>query len=449
MTKNDNIHKPAACKIYGKKINRLNIFMKTNKNIMLTSVDKGNTTICMNKKMYIRSGEQLLSDQAIYEVVKQTKTLLKSLQKKASQILNHWKKEGYLMPNQDPYLLTQTHTSIPTIYFPPKLHKIDSIDNLQPDSIIPVRPVTPNYNSYSNLIAKTLHYHLSPCIHKPKSYIKNSFDLINKIKGKKVPYDHKLISLDVKSLFTNVPLDLVIQSLDKRYNIINTNCKMPYNEIIDTIKFLYNNIYCTFNYVIYKQLQGTPMGSAISGLLADIVMDDLETECLKQLDYTPMIYLRYVDDIFLVIPQDKIEYTLNIFNKYHTKLQFTIEEELNKTINFLDVSIIKNEENIIITNWYQKKTFSGRILHFESNHPTHQKIAMVYNLTDRALILSDKTFHKNNLKLVRLILCANKYPMDFILKYINKRKNLLINCDFNTQNIQKAQLNVHRNRKPL
>ena len=36
--------------------------------------------------------------------------------------------------------------------------------------------------------------------------------------------------------------------------------------------------------------------------------------------------------------------------------------------------------------------------------------------------------------------------MAFIQKYINKRRNLLINCDFNTQNIQKAKLNVQKNK---
>ena len=189
---------------------------------------------------------------------------------------------------------------------------------------------------------------------------------------------------------------------------------------------IYNNTYFTFSNVIYKQLIGTPMGSAISSLLADIVMDDLETQCLKQLDYTPLFFFRYVDDIVLCIPNQKIDYTLDIFNKYHPKLQFTVELEENNRINFLDLTII-NKNNTITTNWYNKSTFSGRVLHYESCHPTHQKIAMVYNLTDRALILSDPTYHKDNIHIVENILLANKYPLPFLNKYFYKRWKLLKN----------------------
>ena len=115
--------------------------MKNNNNIIFTSVDKGNTTLCMGKRMYVRSAQVLLSNQEVYKVVKNTKTLLINLQKKFSDTLKAWKEQGYLKPGQDPYPLTLSHTSIPAIYFPPKLHKIDNIKNLQPDSIIPVRPV--------------------------------------------------------------------------------------------------------------------------------------------------------------------------------------------------------------------------------------------------------------------------------------------------------------------
>ena len=112
MTKNNNLHKLAACKIFGKKINKFNIFLKRNKNIMFTSVYKGNSTICMSNYMHIRSEDHILSNKEIYEVVTQTKTLLTSLQKKSSKCLNHWAKQRLLMPI---YLNTQIHTSIQTI----------------------------------------------------------------------------------------------------------------------------------------------------------------------------------------------------------------------------------------------------------------------------------------------------------------------------------------------
>ena len=64
----------------------------------------------------------------------------------------------------------------------------------------------------------------------------------------------------------------------------------------------------------------------------------------------------------------------------------------------MDTWLIRNENNVIVTNWYQKETFSGRVLHYASNHPFQQKIAMVYNLLDRATHLSNTKFHSQNLK---------------------------------------------------
>ena len=182
MTKNNNTHRAHSQKVFSTKVYACKSFLKQHKEIIFTPVDKGNTTLCMPKRMYIRSAEALLSQKKVYQVVKNTKTLLKKLQKNASNRINAWKDLGLLKTNQNPYELKQTHTSIPTIFFPPKHHKIISFSKINANSIIPVRPVLPNFNSHTTLIAKTLHFHLYPCINKPKSYIKNSFDLCHKIR---------------------------------------------------------------------------------------------------------------------------------------------------------------------------------------------------------------------------------------------------------------------------
>lgn len=106
------------------------------------------------------------------------------------------------------------------------------------------------------------------------------------------------------------------------------------------------------------------MGNPLSPLLADIVMEDLETECLKKLGFKPQCYYRYVDDTFLVIPAEKLDRVLKVFNKYHYRLQFTHEVECDNSMNFLDMTAIRNDTDHIITNWYRKKIYSGRYLNF-------------------------------------------------------------------------------------
>lgn len=170
------------------------------------------------------------------------------------------------------------------------------------------------------------------------------------------------------------------------------------------------------------------MGSPISPILADIVMDDLETACLNQLktelNITPLFYYRYVDDILLCIEKDRILDVLTVFNSYDNHLEFTYEREKNNVINFLDLTLIR-QQNHIITNWFRKDLFTTRTLNYFSNHTHHQKKNVVYNLIDRAIKLSDPQFHDANIILVRKILKDNDYERHFIDKHIKIRLNTI------------------------
>ena len=133
--------------------------------------------------------------------------------------------------------------------------------------------------------------------------------LIKKLKPVNILDNHVLISFDVKSLFTNVPLDLVKTSIRKRFKEIKTvHKKFLLRDILEAIDLIYNTLF-SCNGLFYKQIFGTPMGSPISPILADIVMADLDIKCLKKLNFVPLFYFRYVDDLLLCIPEDKIDYT--------------------------------------------------------------------------------------------------------------------------------------------
>lgn len=50
------------------------------------------------------------------------------------------------------------------------------------------------------------------------------------------------------------------------------------------------------------------------------------------------------------------------------RLQCTCEMENNNWLNFLDITIIR-ENDKLITNWYKTPTFSGRYINYYSSHP--------------------------------------------------------------------------------
>ena len=97
-------------------------------------------------------------------------------------------------------------------------------------------------------------------------------------------------------------------------------------DIIDLLTVTLNNMYFSFNGQVFRQKEVLPMGSNISGILAILFMDRLETIALSShLSISP--YRRYVDDIYLQTTgeemADQFHYTMN---NLHPKLKFEIEK---------------------------------------------------------------------------------------------------------------------------
>ena len=322
------------------------------------------------------------------------------------------------------------------IYGLPKIHK----------SNIPLRPVVPTIGTPTYFLAKQVSRILNNVIKKPPSYIKNSFELIQKISNLNIPDGYILISLDATSLFTNIPTDLIEKSIDRRCCSLLQNTRVTIDDWHEVIEFLSNNTYFQFNGKYYHQKFGTPMGSPVSSIFSDMTMSDLKQECLSMLSFQSLFYVRYVDDVATCIPEDKVQEMLDVFNSYHPRIQFTHELETNRALNFLELSLIRHG-NQLITNWYKKPTSSGKILNFHSNHLDSHKVGMVYNLVDKAIKLSHNDFHSENLKIVKQILTNNDYPEKFIKYYMKKRIHHLKynnNNSHNSNDILNTNSNYYR-----
>lgn len=72
----------------------------------------------------------------------------------------------------------------------------------------PLRVIVSSKNSPLYVLAKFLHDIMYSSIPKTQSKINNSFDLVDKLREIQLEKNYKLISLDVVSLLTNIPLDL-------------------------------------------------------------------------------------------------------------------------------------------------------------------------------------------------------------------------------------------------
>ena len=100
---------------------------------------------------------------------------------------------------------------------------------------------------------------------------------------------------------------------------------------------------------------------------------ELEEEILREVELKPYFWWRYIDDIFLIWEHggEKLKEFIDVLNKKHPTIKFTAEWSKTQ-INFLDVTV-SLENGKIKTDLYVKPSDTHQYLHSSSCHPYHCK----------------------------------------------------------------------------
>ena len=125
-------------------------------------------------------------------------------------------------------------------------------------------------------------------------------------------------------------------------------------------------------------MDGVPMDSPLTPVLANIVMGFHESKWLNEYNLNKLeFYLRYVDDILTAFDkeQDSVNF-LNFLNNRDPNIKFTIEKQINHSIDFLDVFISGiNNQNLTLQTYY-KSTYTGLLSNFKSFTSFSYKISL-------------------------------------------------------------------------
>ena len=157
------------------------------------------------------------------------------------------------------------------------------------------------------------------------------------------------------------------------------------SEFKDLLSLATKEPYFIFNNMLYKQIDGVAMGSPLGPSLANAFLTHHEQDWLDSspLEYRPLYYRRNVDDIFVLFKSsDHLKRFQSYLNSCHVSMSFTIETEQKNKLSFLDVNVIREQGEFIISV-YRKPTFSGVYTHFDSFLPDTNKIGMIYTLANR------------------------------------------------------------------
>nr|VZI42206.1 unnamed protein product [Spirometra erinaceieuropaei] len=214
--------------------------------------------------------------------------------------------------------------------------------------------------------------------------------------------------------------DLAIETIElplqSKYD--ETENRLGRAQVLQLLKFCLWT-YFTFDGTIYEQVKGTPMGSPISGFIPEAVLQRLVSLVFQH--HKPTFWARYVDDTFVVIDRDQLLTFKECLNAVFPDIQFTMEEEENNQLAFLDVLICRKDCGGLKTKVFRKSTNTMQVLNFNSNHPISHQRSCVRTLFRRVETHCSEPEDKiAELQYLRRVFKANGYQSNFVNRCIRK-----------------------------
>ena len=201
--------------------------LRRNNSIVVLKQDKGRGVVILDRNIYV---EKCLSILDTNQFMKLDKNPTSSYESKIQRTLRKIKSK---LSREEYKKLYPTGSNAGRFYGTEKLHKIDRNDKVDK---LPLRPIVSNIGIVSYQLAKYLAKLLSP-LSKSECTVQSSTEFMEHIKTKTVPRGYHLVSFDVISLFTNVPLDTTIDIILKRiYDNKERNTTIKKREMKELIK---------------------------------------------------------------------------------------------------------------------------------------------------------------------------------------------------------------------
>ncbi|BHF71563.1 hypothetical protein SprV_0401462200 [Sparganum proliferum] len=162
------------------------------------------------------------------------------------------------------------------------------------------------------------------------------------------------------------------------------------------------------------------MGTLVSGLVAELVLQELEKIAFTQ--HEPVFWRRYVDDTFVIVKKDTLQHFHSLLSAVFPDIKFTKEEEQEQRLPFLDVLVRRNLNGELETTVYRKATSTTELLSFHSNHPVAQKRSCVKTLFKQIQTHCSKLEDRaREVRYLRDHFVQNGYPRAFTSRRLRGR----------------------------
>ena len=165
------------------------------------------------------------------------------------------------------------------------------------------------------------------------------------------PLDFKVIKMDIKNFFPSINKHILYKKIVKS-SILNDSS-------IGTIKsFIFSNEY-----------KGIPLGLSFSNSLSELYLEDFDS--IVQLQWNPLLYVRYVDDLLIIVNDAVDEDEVKNFIKAQLK-EYHLEVNNEKTI------VRKSNSHHFKFDYlgYEFSKYQIRFINSEGKEKTKNKLAI-------------------------------------------------------------------------
>jgi hypothetical protein len=343
-------------------------------NAIIVKADKSNSTVITPTESYLDKVQNFIHNNNFTNT---TKDYTNKYQKDVRNSINNC---SHIIPKDKKCKYINLNPAPPTIRGLIKIHKTET----------PIRPTVKWVDAPAYKLGKKLAKGINKYIPLPRTFnAKNSIQLMKDLTD--IPYetDLKIASFDITNMYTNIPTNELsdIKHLCIQNNVdltIQTELKQLFNSILSQNYFQFNNSY-------YLQELGLAMGAPTSSIFSEIYLQFLEnTKIYDILINTESSGIFDTVDDILIVYKDKItdiHKMFDLLNDVSPTLSFTPEEEENNNINFLDISIYKNND---ICFKIFRKPATVHIIPYDSNHPEEHKMSTIRYLSQSTNYLPPK-----------------------------------------------------------
>uniref|UniRef100_A0A8C5PUI2 Reverse transcriptase domain-containing protein n=1 Tax=Leptobrachium leishanense TaxID=445787 RepID=A0A8C5PUI2_9ANUR len=367
--------------------------LRSDKSITIRPADKGGGVVVLDYNYYREEIGGQLRDIDTYELCPSdpTETFKTIIGEVVLDALDR-----HLIDDKIKDFLTVEFPIIPILYTLPKIHK----DNQRP----PGRPIVSAVGGLLEPLGQLIDKALKAPVMSLSTCLRDSTDVIDKIKTVSLSDQSLFVTIDVCSLYTVIPHDDGVEAARWVLENVTNEVEWDIDFIVELLRLSLRLNYFRFEDKFYRQRRGTSMGAPMAPMYANAFMYLYEVKYILPLFSDGLrAYHRFIDDILIIWDGDELqlEQKMAALNSLPTTVRFTYQSNPQKA-EFLDLNIFRVGCHIAYS-LFRKPTDRNTVLHNHSFHPPKLKDSLPVSQFLRVLRNnSDPDIRESQIDMMRL-----------------------------------------------